>query len=182
MISILPIGGSLFYLLEYLYDMGYRRGDFIIIASFNEQSIFQLTLIALSFTVRRSISLLHSSVFVTLLLALIVVVIFTRPHNYMRFNLWSIVVIMFNVWLAFMTTIRDVMPNASPIALWIFLFLGWLVIAAMALLLQYKKQKTTFPTLIHTQDSEFLEEQIKFMFRSTSRKEIRRIFTQKTSK
>ena len=53
----------------------------------------------------------------------------------MRFNLWSIVVIMFNVWLAFMTTIRDVMPNASPIALWIFLFLGWLVIAAMALLL-----------------------------------------------
>ena len=33
LIALLPISQSLLYLLEYLYDQGYRRGDFVLIST-----------------------------------------------------------------------------------------------------------------------------------------------------
>ena len=96
------------------------------------KSVFQLTLIALSFTLKRSYSLIHSVVYCVILLALMIVIYVTRPHNYMRFNLWTMAVICGNVWLAFLSSIENYAENTSSIALYIFLFIGWVAIAICA--------------------------------------------------
>ena len=42
LIALLPISQSLLYLLEYLYDQGYRRGDFVLICSLQVDSLNHL--------------------------------------------------------------------------------------------------------------------------------------------
>ncbi|CAG9319101.1 unnamed protein product [Blepharisma stoltei] len=123
------------------------------------KTIFQITLIVMNKTIKRSQDIAHGCIF---LVALIIYTIFTfkfKPYNYGRFSWWQGLILIGVAWLAFISTISILIKHDFA-ALLVVLILGWFSIGMVGLYIQKKK----YPSFLYRKSAKDTSTLFKFAF------------------
>ncbi|CAG9319119.1 unnamed protein product [Blepharisma stoltei] len=123
------------------------------------KTIFQITLIVMNKTIKRSQDITHGCLFVTVLIGYIIFTFKFKPYNYARFSWWQGLVLIGVAWLAFISTIAIGIQNYFTSLLAI-LFLGWVIIIIVGLY----KQKKKYPSLLFRKSAKDTSTLFKFAF------------------
>ncbi|CAG9319135.1 unnamed protein product [Blepharisma stoltei] len=123
------------------------------------KSIFQISLIVMNKTIKRSQEIAHSVLFIIVLLVYIIFTFKFKPYNYPRFSWWQGLSLIGVEWLAFISTIAIGIQD-DFIPLLVVLIFGWFIIAIVGLYIQKKK----YPSLLFRKSTKDTSTLFKFAF------------------
>ena len=109
------------------------------------KTIYQVTLIVLSKTVKRTWPFAHSIVYTAVSAGFTGLVIWKKPFNYARPNLWQSVLMVGIVWLGLLTCISVGMDSIGNLVLVALLLIGWGLLLLIGIILQIRY----FPSQLH---------------------------------
>jgi len=109
------------------------------------KTIYQVTLIVLSKTVKRIWPFAHSVAYTGVSLAFTVLVIWRKPFNYARPNLWQVVLMAGIVWLGLLSCISAGLDYVGNLVLVVVLLSGWGLLLSIGTVVQFRR----FPSQLH---------------------------------
>lgn len=109
------------------------------------KTIYQVTLIVLSKTVKRTWPFAHSIVYTAVSAVFTGLVIWQKPFNYARPNLWQCVLMAGIVWLGLLSCISAGVDNIGNLVLVALLLAGWGLLILIGIILQIRY----FPSQLH---------------------------------
>ncbi|CAG9313527.1 unnamed protein product [Blepharisma stoltei] len=103
------------------------------------KSIFQIIAVALNKTLKRYSQSLEGLIYLIFSIFLIIFMIYHKPYNYERYNLWAVISLIALSWSLILSSLYYIVPYLDY-KFWIILqFGGWLIIILFALYFQHKK-------------------------------------------
>lgn len=109
------------------------------------KTMYQVTLIVLSKTVKRIWPFAHSVVYTGVSLCFTGLVIWKKPFNYARPNLWQVVLMAGIVWLGLLSCISAGLDHIGNLVLVALLLSGWGLLLSIGVIVQFRR----FPSQLH---------------------------------
>lgn len=91
-----------------------------------------------------------------------IIVHLIRPYNYNRFNLWQLIALYANVWVALLTSIA-IFAEVSVLTLQFLLLIGLVVLVCFGMILQHLKRYGIYPSILFVPKRVNFYAKIRFM-------------------